>query len=112
MLISELISSNFGVTLVEGFGGFCDDAGLLSEQFSRNLNRSQRPDYLHLNWRGTAKLGVLIRNTVLIRMNGGIDKRRRRSDQVDERSYRDVAAGGVGSTPVARTPNQDGYQPF
>jgi len=111
-IFTELIPSNFGVTFVDGFGGFCDDAGLLSQQFSRNLGRSQRPDYLHLNWRGTAKLGTLIRNTVLIRMNGGVDRRKKRSDEVDGRSYSNVLVpGGTGST-AAESGHQDGYQPF
>jgi hypothetical protein len=111
MIINELIPSNFGVTLVDGLGDFCDSTGLLSEQFSRNRTQNQRPDFLHLNWRGTAKLGVLIRNTVLTRLNGGIDKRKRRSDSVDERSYRDVAAR-EGSAAGGRSRHRDGYQPF
>ena len=79
LIREELIPSNFGVTLVDGFDGFLDQAGLLSQNLSRDLNRHRKPDYLHLNWKGLAKLGVLIRNTILLRMNGGIDKRRSQS---------------------------------
>ena len=109
MKTEELIPSNFGVTLVDGIDGFLDEAGLLSQHLSRNLNRYQKPDYLHLNWKGLAKLGVLIRNTVLLRMNGGKDRRRRpsrnngqtRTGQTE--GYAGTAANGFGH-------NSDGYQ--
>ena len=100
------------MTFVDGFDGFCDEAGLLSNHLSRSLDRYRRPDYLHLNWKGVAKLGVLIRNTVLLGMNGGMD-RRNRSRMVDQRSYRDVAEGRRGGTAAAAEnsrPDHDGYQ--
>ena len=48
-----------------------------------------------------AKLGCLIRNTVILRRSGGVD--RRTLTRVDGTSYRDVAASGV--------EQHDGYQP-
>ena len=74
LIREELIPSNFGVTLVDGFDGFLDQAGLLSQNLSRDLNRHRKPDYLHLNWKGLAKLGVLIRNTILLRMVGSTNE--------------------------------------
>ena len=109
LIREELIPSNFGVTLVDGFDGFLDQAGLLSQHLSRDLNRHRKPDFLHLNWKGLAKLGVLIRNTILLRMNGGIDKRRSRSRSRDNiepqptEGYAGAAANGFGH-------NHDGYQ--
>ena len=78
------------------------------------LNKHQKPDFLHLNWRGLAKLGQFIRNTVLLRINGGIDKRKRRSTKVDDRSYGDVTAGretGPVAAGAASPGHVDGYQP-
>ena len=100
MLINELLPSNFGVSFVDGFQDFLDENGLLSRNLSRDFYRSKRPDFLHLNWKGLAKLGTIIRNTVLRRKSGGIDRRKTR---VDETSYRDVAAAN-------RAPQHDGYQ--
>ena len=100
LIWNELLPSNFGVTFVDGFQNFVDENGLLSRNFSRDLNRFKRPDMLHLNWKGLAKLGSFIRNTVLLRKSGGVD--RRRKTRVDGMSYRDVAAN--------RGPHHDGYQ--
>ena len=101
LILNELLPSNSGVTFVDGFQEFLDDHGLLNRELSRDLNRFKRPDFLHLNWGGLAKLGCLIRGTVLLRKSGGVDRRKR--TRVDGTSYRDVAAGGV--------EQHDGYQP-
>ena len=100
------------MTFVNGFDEFLDSAGLLDQQLSRNLDKYQRPDYLHLNWRGVAKLGVLIRNTVLSRMNGGHDRRRRSPSRTDGRSYSDVVTGGGGPAAGPGRGHHDGYQPW
>ena len=107
---SELLPFNFGVTFVDGFDEFCDQTGLLSPLLSQGFDKYHRQDYLHLNWKGAARLGVIIRNTVLLRMNGGVD-RRRRSGREDGRPYSDVAAGHRSAPPTAGSmPNEDGYQ--
>ena len=114
MIRRRLLPSNFGVSYVDGFDEFCDRDGLLDRSLSRDLNKHQKPDFLHLNWRGLAKLGQFIRNTVLLRINGGIDKRKRRSTRVDNRSYRDVTAGretGPVAARAASLGHVDGYQP-
>ena len=110
----RLLPSNFGVSYVDGFDEFCDRDGLLDRSLSRDLNKHQKPDFLHLNWRGLAKLGQFIRNTVLLRINGGVDKRKRRSTKVDDRSYRDATAGRETGPVAARAASPghvDGYQP-
>ena len=66
-----------GVTVVNGFNCFVDENDLLSKDLSKHLNRYTKLDKLHLNWRGIAQLGKLIRDTVLLRMNEGIDKRKK-----------------------------------
>ena len=101
MIMNELLPSNFGLTFVDGFQEFLDEHGLLSRELSREFNRFKRPDFLHLNWGGLAKLGCLIRNTVILRRSGGVD--RSTWARVDGTSYRDVAASGV--------EQHDGYQP-
>ena len=111
LICSELLPYNFGVTFVDGFDEFCDQTGLLSPLLSQSFDKYHRQDYLHLNWRGAARLGVIIRNTVLLRMNGGVD-RRQRTGRVDERSYRDATAGhrSAPSTAGNRPSDGDGYQ--
>ena len=101
LIMNELLTSNFGVTFVDGFQAFLDDQGLLNRNMSREFNRFKRPDFLHLNWTGLAKLGCLIRDTVLFRVSGV--RRGRRTREVDGSTYRDVAAGGM--------EHHDGYQP-
>ena len=102
LILNELLPSDFCVTfVVDGFQEFLDDHGLLNRELSRDSNRFKRPDFLYLNWGGLAKLGCLIRGTVLLRKSGGVD--RRKWTRVDGTSYRDVAAGGV--------EQHDGYQP-
>ena len=74
---------------------------VLPTKLSREFNRFKRPDFLHLNWGGLAKLGCLIKNTVILRRSGGVDRRTR--TRVYGTSYRDAAASGV--------EQHDGYQP-
>ncbi|KAL5271375.1 hypothetical protein ACHWQZ_G001871 [Mnemiopsis leidyi] len=87
-------------------------AGLLSQHLSKDLNRYQKPDYLHLNWKGIAKLGVLIRNTVLLRMNGGNDRRSRRSRTPWNNKHPSTgeAEGYAGAAANGFSHNRDGYQ--
>lgn len=102
-IIDELLPSNFGVTLVRGIDNLLEESGLLNRELSRDLNRFKKPDFLHLNWKGLAKLGCLIRDTVLCRKSGGVDRRKRRTREVNGTSYREVAVSGV--------EQHDGYQP-
>ena len=107
LIRKELLPKNFGVQMVEGFNDFLGENGLLSQLLSREFGRNGRPDFLHLNWRGVAKLGVIIRNNVLLRINGGVDKRRNRRDgRVDGRLFSDTVGGTA-----AASGHLEGYQP-
>ena len=44
LIFNELVSSNFGVTVVNGFDSFLDNEGLLHQNLSKRLNKHQRPD--------------------------------------------------------------------
>ena len=92
LIRTGLLNSNFGITFVDGFDSFLDSNGFLCQNLSKEFDRHQRRDYLHLNWRGVAQLGRLIRNTVLLRAHGGVDRRKRGPNRADGRTYRDVAA--------------------
>ena len=111
LIHTQLLPVNFGVTLVRGFNGFADENGLLSQHLSRRLTKFMKPDYLHLNWKGVAKLAAILKNTILLRVNGGQDRRKTRvaGKQVDSTSYSDMAA----RSPVGRRELSapDGYQP-
>ena len=102
LILNELLPSNLSVTFVDGFQEFLDNHGLFNRELSRDLNTFKCPDFLHLNWGGLAKLGCLIRGTVLLRKFGGVD--RRKQTRVDGTSYHDMAAGGSGVV------QHDGYQ--
>lgn len=103
LIFSELLPSNFGVTCVNGFDGFLDENGLLSKNLSRHLNKFKKLDTLHLSWKGVATLARLIKSTVLLRMNGGIDRRKRhQTSRVDGRPYSEVTTSAA--------ERQDGYQ--
>ena len=82
------------MTVVNGFDSFLDDEGLLNQNLSKRLNKHQRPDFLHLNWKGSVQLAKLIKNTIF----------HRTSNMVNGRSYRDVAAPGLRE-------RHNGYQP-
>ena len=111
LIHTQLLPLNFGVTLVDGFSGFADENGLLSQHLSRRLTRFMKPDYLHLNWKGVAKLAAILKNTILLRVNGGQDRRRNREGgrRVDSTSYRDTAARPPADRRESGVP--DGYQP-
>ena len=98
MIFNELVSSRCHVSAVDGFNGFLDENMMLRRDLSRHLNRQGNPDYLHLNWRGSAFLASLIKTCVILRVNGGIDPRlKQRSSRVDGRTYADISR--VGSQP-------------
>ena len=108
LIYTELLPFNFGVTLVGGFGCLIDDNGFLSQDLSRKVNRFGRPDYLHLNWRGVAKVATILKNTILLRVNGGQDRRvGRRGRRVDGTLFADVAGNRTDRQPLG---HQDGYQ--
>ena len=109
LIFSQLLPTNFGVSLVSGFDSLVDENGLLSQHLSKRVNRFGNADYLHLNWKGTAKLASFIKNTVLFRVNGGRDRRNRRDrSRVNSTPYSTVAARSPAGQGLD---GPDGYQP-
>ena len=102
LIDQQLLPTNFGVRLIHGFAdAFADENGLLIQDLSRKLTRFRKPDYLHLNWKGVAKLANMIKDTVLVKVNGG--RRRRR---VDDTPYSEISRQQADR----RNPVGDGYQ--
>ena len=95
LILTDLMSSSLGVTLVRGFDDFLDNSGLLDRRLSKELDRHGRPDKLHLNWRGAAMLAGMIKSTVFHRVNGGVDRRPARHRSVNGEAYSAVTARGL-----------------
>ena len=93
LIVTDLLSSGLGVTLVRGFDDFLDNSGLLDSRLSKQLDRHRQPDKLHLNWRGAAMLAGMIKSSVFLRINGGVDKRPAR--RVSGIPYSNIAARGT-----------------
>ena len=91
----DLTSSSLGVAFVDGFDGFLDHSGLLAKELSKTLDKHGNPDKLHLNWKGAAMLAGVIKSTVFHRVNGGVDRRPKRTRGVNEESYSSVARRGI-----------------
>ena len=72
---NDLTKSNFGVLCVSGFCRFADNTGMLGSELSRTFDRSNRRDILHLNETGARVLAGLLKRSVFLRLNRGIDRR-------------------------------------
>ena len=81
MIFSDLVSSDLGVMRVFGFHRLLDHDGLLSQQMSKRIDKHGRLDQLHINDIGTRLVAGLIKTAVFLRLNKGIDKRRRRTSR-------------------------------
>jgi len=93
LIMTDLLSSSLGVTFVNGFDSFLDHSGLLAQELSKKFDRHNKPDKLHLNWRGAAMLAGMIKSTVFCRINGGVDKRP--AKKVNGELYSSVTKRGV-----------------
>jgi len=93
LISQDLVSSSLGVTLVRGFDDFLDNSGLLDRGLSKAVDRYNKPDKLHLNWKGAAMLAGMVKSSIFLRINGGVDKRPAR--KVNGRPYSTVAARGT-----------------
>jgi alkylated DNA repair dioxygenase AlkB len=87
----DLVPTCKDVVCVGGFERFARNH-VLAEELSKRFDSSGRPDTLHLNRSGARVLAGLIKNSVFLRLHGGIDRRKHRS-RVDGRSYSGVLAG-------------------
>ena len=86
----DLVPACKGVVCVEGFMRFARNH-LLADELSKQFDRFGRQDTLHLNKSGTRVLAGLIKHSVFLRLNGGVD-RRRHTGKNDGRPYSLVAS--------------------
>ena len=77
---------------MEGFQHFVCNR-VLTAELSMYLDKHGRPDMLHLNRAGARVLAGLIKQSVFLRLNGGIDKRRH-TGKVNGRLYNNVVKLG------------------
>ena len=86
----DLVPACKGVVYVDGFMRFARNH-LLADELSKQFDRYGRQDTLHLNKPGTRVLAGLIKHSVFLRLNGGVD-RRRHTGKNDGRPYSLVAS--------------------
>ena len=92
LLHFDLFPSCKDVEYVEGFQHFVCNR-VLTAELSMYLDKHGRPDMLHLNRAGARVLAGLIKQSVFLRLNGGIDKRRH-TGKVNGRLYNNVVKLG------------------
>ena len=90
LIFFDLVPSCRNVVYVEGFEKFAHNH-VLADELSKQFDRHGRPDMLHLNRSGARVLAGLIKHSIFLRLNGGVDKRRHTS-YVNGRLYRSVAS--------------------
>ena len=90
LIYSDLLQTCPGVRVVDGFWKFADHRELLADGLSKTFDRQGRPDLLHLNKYGVRILASLIKQSIFIRLHGGVDKRRHNGKN-DGRLYSDAA---------------------
>ena len=90
LIFFDLVPSCKNVVYVEGFEKFAHNH-VLADELSKQFDRHGRPDMLHLNRSGARVLAGLIKHSIFLRLNGGVDKRKHRSN-VNGRLYRSVAS--------------------
>jgi alkylated DNA repair dioxygenase AlkB len=89
LVYENLVPTCKDVVYVDGFIGFARDH-VLSSELSRQFDKNGRQDILHLNHLGARVLAGLIKRSVFLRLNGGVD-RRRHTGKLDGRLYTAVA---------------------
>ena len=90
LIYTDLVPTCKGVQWVDGFEKFAHNH-VLAWELSKPADRKGYPDLLHLNRSGARVLAGLLKHSIFLRLNGGID-RRRHSSRVDGRLYNHVAA--------------------
>ena len=88
----DMLQTCKGVQCVDGFHKFADHNGHLACELSKSFDRQGRLDMLHLNRSGVSVLASLIKQSIFLRLHGGVDKRRHTS-RLDGRLYSNVARG-------------------
>ena len=93
LIFEDLIKRDLNVQCVWGFDDFLDGdgSGLLSRNLSKEYNRHNQPDILHLNLSGIRRLAGLIKQSVFSRFKGGkVSERKAGSSRVNGRPYSEV----------------------
>ena len=90
LIYFDLIPSCRDVVYVESFERFARNH-VLADDLSKQYDRLGRPDTLHLNRSGARLLASFIKHAVFLRLNGGVDKRKR-TGNLDGRLYSNVAS--------------------
>ncbi len=102
LIFSDLERSRLGVIHVLGLESLLDDNGLLSRRFSKEFDSNGRRDVLHLNENGVRRFAGMIKRSIFLKLNRGVDKRKGISaPDGTQRSPPRQVASPVGS---------DGYQ--
>ena len=94
-LIEQFISTWYRpvtkrVQHVDGFEKFTDQNHALAWELAKPVDRHGHRDMLHLNRSGVRLLASLIKQSIFLRLHGGVDKRRH-TGRVDGRLYNNVA---------------------
>jgi hypothetical protein len=89
LIFFDLVPFSRNVVYVEGFEKFACNH-VLADELSKQFDRYGRPDTLHLNRLGARVLAGLIKQSIFLRLNGGVD-RRRHTGRVNGRLYASVA---------------------
>ena len=89
LIFFDLVPTCKDVVCVDGFWKFACNH-VLADELSKPFDRHGRPDVLHLNRSGVRMLAGLIKQSVFLRLNGGVD-RRRHTGRVNGRLYSSVA---------------------
>ena len=102
LIFDQLTLGDLRVQYVQGFNSFLEDdgSGLLSRRLSRQVDRNNQPDMLHLNISGVRKLAGFIKQSIFGRLRSTGNSRRHTnsaSNQVNGRPYASV----VGSSSPA-----------
>ena len=74
-IFNDLTKLNLGVQCVSGFDRFADHTGVLVSELSRTFDRFNNRDMLHLNETGARVLAGLLKRSIFLRLNGGVDRR-------------------------------------
>ena len=98
-MLDYLVNSfNGKVRIIDHYHNFTDHRGRLAQHLSREFNRNDQPDWLHLNEAGLRVLSVAIKNGVFVL------KREAR-----DRGSGGQGSGGQGSGGIGQQYGQSGY---
>ena len=95
-IFRDLDKLGLGVIHVDGIQGFVDSSGLLSQVLSRQFDRYDRIDLLHLNNTGVRRFAGLIKRAVFSRLTRGAEKRNGTSTPTRRRTGSPQNAAGLG----------------